>query len=96
MRDDSRLIAFLRNLRVTSFTDSDVLGDPKVGQWHGFGRTCLVEDLAAVPTVMFAVRKTERGSAPEANFGINPFRSNLSVHHRRVGDNQIFRWKLVT
>lgn len=52
---------------MTAVTDSDLLGDAKVGKYHGFGRALLVENEPTIPTMVLAICKGERRSTAQAN-----------------------------
>jgi hypothetical protein len=81
---------------MAAITYSDFLGDTKVGQCHGLCRTCLVEDLAAISAVVFAIREGKGCSTTKAHLRINPFGRRLGVHHGRIRNYEIFGRELVT
>ena len=59
----ARPFQLFRQLGMASVTDSHVLRNTKVWQGHGLGGTLLVENLAAISTMMFTIRKGEGSPA---------------------------------
>jgi hypothetical protein len=45
-----------------------------VWQWNHFARTLAIEDISAVSTMMFSVRKAECSATAHAHVRVYPFR----------------------
>lgn len=84
--------AFVCELGVAAVIDADGLHDSQVRQRQSFGRALLVEAVAAVSAVVFAVGEGERSPASHTDVRVGPFRGRTAIDHA-AGDGRS-RWKL--
>lgn len=52
-----------------------------MGKREDFARALLVEYVAAISTVVLAIREAEGSSTSHANIGVSPFRGRTTVQH---------------
>ena len=57
------------------------LHDAQVGKSYGFAGTLLIEDIAAIPAVMFPVSEGEGCSTSHADVTVGPFGRGAAIDH---------------